>query len=502
MTPRLALLLVEVATKGSLLLVVAGLCNLALGGRSAAQRHLAWTVAAVALLLLVPLSLWFPAHALRLPERFAPALEALLAPSGQPVDAARGWAAERLAPLSTEILVAPTAPEGAGIGALLVRIWAAGVAVVGLILFVSWALLRTRYRGMARADDPRIVEHARGAARRLGVAENGFCVYVSDRAASPMTWGMLRPVVVLPAACAGWDDERLDQALIHELAHVRRRDAGAQALCNAACALYWFNPLVWWAARRMVAEREGACDDVVLESGAKPSAYAHELLGIARSLGRRWTRAPVAPAMVRRSQIGVRLLAILDSGQRRYGLGRTSKAVAGAAGLAVTLLLASVTLARADLTTASGGPVHFTVCRTKHLSGVVLPVEGGCGCGSCEVALRQIRRYLEQAGVSELGPAYLRRSDFPGRVGNVQRIEVGYFVAPGALEVRAPFESRDFPAALATWADLPAEDEQPWPRMIRWILDRGYMARGNGLTVMTGGGRQGMLLTCYKWPER
>ena len=289
MTPRLALLLVEVATKGSLLLVAAGLCNLALGGRSAAQRHLAWTVAAAAMLLLLPLSLWFPAHTLRLPERFAPALNALLAPSGQSADAARGPAAEGLARLSSEILVAPAAPEGTGIGGLLVRIWAAGVAAVALVLFVSWALLRTRYRGMARADDRQIVEHASAAARRLGVAENGFRVYVSDRAGSPMTWGMLRPVVVLPAACAAWDDERVDQALIHELARVRRRDAAAQALCNAACTLYWFNPLVWWAARRMVAEREGACDDVVLESGARPSAYAHELLGIARSLGRRWT---------------------------------------------------------------------------------------------------------------------------------------------------------------------------------------------------------------------
>jgi beta-lactamase regulating signal transducer with metallopeptidase domain len=481
MTERLALLLVEVATKGSLLLVVAGLCNLALGGRSAAQRHLAWTVAVAAMLLLVPLSLWFPAHALDLPERLAPALEALLAPSGQRADAAHSPAAEGLARLSSEILV----------------------AAVALILFVSWALLRTRYRGMARADDPRIVEHAKAAARRLGVAENGFRVYASDRAPSPMTWGMLRPVVVvLPAACAGWDDERLDQALIHELVHVRRRDAAAQALCNAACALYWFNPLVWWAARRMVAEREGACDDVLLESGARPSAYAHELLGIARSLGRRWTGAPVAPSMVRRSQIGVRLLAILDSGQRRYGLGRTSKAVAGAAGLAVTLLLASVTLAHADRTRARGGPVRFTVCRTRHLSGVVLSVEGGCDCGSCQVALGQIRRYLEQAGVSEFGPAYLRRTDFPGRAGNVERVEVGYFVAPGALQVRAPFESRDFPAALAAWADLPADGGEPWPRMIRWTLDHGYMPRGNGFTVMTGGGRKGLLLTCYKWPER
>ena len=118
------------------------------------------------------------------------------------------------------------------------------------------------------------------------------------------------------------------------------------------------------------------------------------------------------------------------------------------------------------------------------------------------MALGQIRRYLEQSGVSALGPAYLRRTDFPGRVGNVERVEVGYFVAPDALHVRAPFESRDFPAALATWADLPVDDEQPWPRMIRWMLDRGYMPRGNGVTVMMGGGRQGMLLTCYKWPER
>jgi uncharacterized protein (TIGR02246 family) len=113
-----------------------------------------------------------------------------------------------------------------------------------------------------------------------------------------------------------------------------------QALGSAACAFYWFNPLVWMAARQMLVERERACDDLVLESGAKPSSYAHGLLEIARSLGARWTAAHVSPAMARRSQISGRLLAVLDPGRSRQGLRRRVALGAALAGAVLVLPLA------------------------------------------------------------------------------------------------------------------------------------------------------------------
>ena len=90
-----------------------------------------------------------------------------------------------------------------------------------------------------------------------------------------------------------WPEQRRRLVLLHELAHVRRWDWLTQLVAHVACAVYWFNPLVWLAARQMRIERERACDDLVLACGAKASDYAQELLALAAGLSelrscRRW----------------------------------------------------------------------------------------------------------------------------------------------------------------------------------------------------------------------
>ena len=69
---------------------------------------------------------------------------------------------------------------------------------------------------------------------------------------------------MLPVAAQDWSDEQLRSVLLHELAHIKRRDVLGQLLAQFACALHWFNPLVWFAAWRLHVERERACDDLVL----------------------------------------------------------------------------------------------------------------------------------------------------------------------------------------------------------------------------------------------
>jgi uncharacterized protein (TIGR02246 family) len=145
------------------------------------------------------------------------------------------------------------------------------------------------------------------------------------------------------------------------MGHIQRRDVLTQALGSAACALYWFNPLIWVAARQMLVERERACDDLVLGSGAKPSAYAHELLEIARSLGARWSAARVSPAMARRSQISGRLLAVLDPSRSRRRLERGAALITAAAAIVLVVPLAALgpaTQVGADASTAVAGDVQ------------------------------------------------------------------------------------------------------------------------------------------------
>ena len=95
-----------------------------------------------------------------------------------------------------------------------------------------------------------------------------------------MTWGVLRPVILLPADAGDWPEERLTTALLHELAHVRRWDFLTQLAARAACAIYWFNPLAWLALARVRREQEQAADDVALGCGLDRYAYAGHLLAI------------------------------------------------------------------------------------------------------------------------------------------------------------------------------------------------------------------------------
>lgn len=147
----------------------------------------------------------------------------------------------------------------------------------------------------------------------------------SEGTKMPIVCGVRHPLVLLPASADQWSEERLRMVLLHELTHVERRDCLTQMLAQIACAFYWFNPLVWYAAKRLRVEREQACDDRVLSIGTKPSDYAHHLLEIARSMQNssvfEWSKATTV-AMARKSQLEGRLLAILSRKGEQCGMSR------------------------------------------------------------------------------------------------------------------------------------------------------------------------------------
>ncbi len=146
----------------------------------------------------------------------------------------------------------------------------------------------------------------------------------------PMTWGWWRPVVLLPAEAEQWPAERRRIVLLHELAHVKRWDCLTQLIARVVCAFYWFNPLVWVAARRMCIERESACDDLVLNGGCKASDYASHLLEIAGSF-RRMPQVS-AIAMARPSGLKKRVEAIVDASRSRQLRSATAMAILAVVG--------------------------------------------------------------------------------------------------------------------------------------------------------------------------
>ena len=128
---------------------------------------------------------------------------------------------------------------------------------------------------------------------------------------TPSTAGWRRPVVVLPPSAEAWESNRLEMVLRHELGHVARGDWFFQIFTRLVCIAYAPNPLVWWAASKLQAESETACDDLVLAGGINPTDYARELLAIAKGFRKSYASAAVI-GMAHRVTIESRLRAIVD----------------------------------------------------------------------------------------------------------------------------------------------------------------------------------------------
>jgi hypothetical protein len=161
----------------------------------------------------------------------------------------------------------------------------------------------------------------------------------------PMTWGIWRTRILLPDESAQWSAEQRRAVLLHELAHVRRRDCLTQLIAQLGCAIYWFNPLVWLAWRRMQIERERACDDLVLTAGEKASAYARHLLDSAAAMPSLPVVSAAALAMARASTLEARLRAILDLKRNRRAM---TMRVAAATALLLAAALVPVAALRAQ----------------------------------------------------------------------------------------------------------------------------------------------------------
>jgi TonB family protein len=111
----------------------------------------------------------------------------------------------------------------------------------------------------------------------------GDGVHLSGDIPVPLTCGLLRPTVVLPATAKTWTAATLEAVLLHERAHIRRRDLLTHTAAQLVASLWWFQPLVWLLLWRLRSESEFACDAEAVRSGLRPSDYAGELLSIARS---------------------------------------------------------------------------------------------------------------------------------------------------------------------------------------------------------------------------
>jgi len=362
---------VVLALRVTVVLAAALAATACMNRAAAATRHAIWTVAVAGALLLPLAAALLPAW------RVLPEVRTGAADGGS-------WSA-----VIIPVARVPAEPRAFGIQRSVEREnrFSAGRAIPLLWLGVSLVLL-TRIAADAAAIR-RIIRHARPAPRwRALLDEIGgrdpaalrIRVLVSPDVAMPMAWGGSKPVVLLPTDACHWPDERARAVLLHELAHVLRRDCQTHTLARVLAAIHWGNPFAWIALNAMTRERERACDDFVLEQGTAPAEYARHLLDVARdgALGR---ASAIAPAMARRSELEGRLLSILLPHARRPA--RAVRAIAAA-------LTAALTLAAATSAPASPAP-HAHAARLSP-SGAYAAWEWSLADGTTPSARRKAAR--------------------------------------------------------------------------------------------------------------
>ncbi len=191
-------------------------------------------------------------------------------------------------------------------------VWAVGALVWVARLVPGLVALRQVARQGERWSAPGAVSALAEAARLAGVTRP-VTLLRSSAVQVPATWGVRRPIVALPAAAASWTPERLRLVLVHELVHVRRQDVLVEGLLWLAGAVYWFHPAVWLAAARVRLERERACDEAVLATGARASDYCEHLVEIMRAATRGGHGAVVGAAMAAPCTLEHRVRALLAS---------------------------------------------------------------------------------------------------------------------------------------------------------------------------------------------
>lgn len=300
--------------KVSLLLGAAGGVAALLRRRaSAATRHLIWSLALVGALLLPMASIAFPgwtfaigtapkaAEAVPVMERGNEFVAIPSTPVPVTVDADAPPAGARRFTLSWRALIG--------------AVYSGGVAVILIALFVHRSSVRRCARRASDVRDPEWSRLLAECARRMGVRRE-VRLLRSREQSMPMTFGIRRPSILIPAIAGMWTGDRRRAVILHELAHIARRDCLTQTLAPVACALYWFHPAVWWVARRLRIERELACDDRVIAAGTQPREYAGHLLEIAYAFGDHRLSA-MAVSMARPQELESRMLAALDDGRNR-----------------------------------------------------------------------------------------------------------------------------------------------------------------------------------------
>ena len=238
---------------------------------------------------------------------------------------------------------------------VLLTVWIAGAAIGLCVLFIGLARLAW-LASTSRPLQDGVWRDLADEVSRQHRLRRAVLLLQSDHPALLVTWGLVRPKVILPRAAREWSEGRARIVLCHEMAHIRRGDWAIQIAAQLVRSVYWFNPLLWMACARLRLESEQACDDRVLNLGVERTEYASQLLDLARTFrmhGRTRSFSSPAPAIAHPSSLERRIRAMLNAHLNRTPLTRSTSVV-----IATALLVMTASIA--GFGAAQSGPASFS----------------------------------------------------------------------------------------------------------------------------------------------
>ena len=393
--------------------------------RPAAVRHVL-VAASFAVLVILPITaLVVPAVQVAVPVTVAAAADApeaiAVTDAGGPPVPADG----------ADAVIAQTSAQISSVAAIL-TIWIAGAAMCALPIVVGlWQVRALRRSALPWTRGRAVIAPL---ARDAGIRRR-VDVLVHDAAPGPLTFGLMRPTIVLPLDARNWSADDLARAIVHELEHVRRGDWATQCLARLVCALYWFHPLVWVARQQLALEAERACDDAVV-SRSDATAYADQLVDLAERL----TVARHQPllAMANRSDLAARVAAVLDARQSRGRAGAIAVTAACAIAVALVSTISPLQIVAAvqTQTPAASTPQKYDVASIKKCTGPNVPQGPARGtAGGTNATVSPGRFYVPCVSVEQLiylayaaygvSPEEHLANDEPGGASNDSKVRGG-----------------------------------------------------------------------------
>ena len=292
--------LADSSLRVSLVAAFVALILAALRARSSGARHAAWRAVLGAMLLMPILPYCVPSFTFPLPASFRGIATIFGTPETSPQAFAVPFPVESPQEIELPEHAAPTsrAPVSPG-GSEREPVWSTLALVLygmGTMILLSRLLLGWRSARRIALAGRRIDPMKQRQAVREWPGEVPLCE--SESVTTPVTVGVTQPTTILPVNWSLWSDEKLRAVLIHELAHVRRRDPLVGFLAQLNLCLYWFHPLAWWLKRKLAVTAEHACDDAAVRALGETRRYAEVLIEMAEAVrkgGRRvsWQRVGI-----------------------------------------------------------------------------------------------------------------------------------------------------------------------------------------------------------------